>query len=68
MEHFDRQDLRVLGEEEYVYSAMFFHALNRFLFPEEPTGCVLHQPFLITKDRPDGYIATSKRVYLQRPF
>ena len=55
-----RQDPKVLSDEEYVYSAMFFRALDRFLFPEDDTGCILHQPSLTTKDRPDGYIATLK--------
>ena len=61
MDLLNRQDPKVLSNEEYVYSAMFFRALDRFLFPNNgDRGCVLHQPSLETRDRPDGYIATLK--------
>jgi len=43
---------------EYTYTAVFFRTLNRFPFPDDVVGCVLHQPVLIThQNRPDGYIA-----------
>ena len=69
MDHFkDRQDPEVLSDEESVYSAMFFRALDRFLLPNDDMGCVLHQPSLGTKDRPDGYIATLKGNLLSVPI
>ena len=52
---------KILKEYEASYSAIFFQALDRYLFlNESPKGCVLHQPALLEDKThcnvPDGYV------------
>ena len=51
----------ILGDLESSYSSVFYHALDKFLFPTKENGCILHQPVLCKdkhghSNKPDGYI------------
>ena len=63
----------ILGDRETTYSSVFFHLLDRFLFPDAEKGCILRQPVL-HKDRyghsnkPDGYTAKLKSGVSSTPI
>ena len=52
---------KMLAHHESTYSAVFFRALDRFLFRDCKEGCVLHHPVLRQHgshhSTPDGYIS-----------
>ena len=39
----DEYQPKVFGTDEMSYTSIFFHSLDRYLFPD---GCVIHQPVI----------------------
>ena len=53
----DEYQPKVFGTDEMSYTSIFFHSLDRYLFPDATKGCVIHQPVIagMKKNKPDGY-------------
>lgn len=49
----DNYKPRVFAADEFSHTAMFFHSLDGYLFPDEKVACIIHQPVIAGKKKTD---------------